>query len=252
MGNTPLKVAITTIGLVGAAVHVWKPNLTIDSITIVLVVIAILPWLQPLIKSIELLGVKLELQELKAQVAEAKGAAESANLQAGFAVAAASTAPSAAGAAKLDPGSQASQVTRLAEEYVRIRKEQPSGDARTAAMTDVVRRMMDVSKSSEAFDVRSALRDADRGRRLFGYAYCFARPDASQLEPLVESVTRLEDKPFGQYWGLQALGRVLPLASRDSKRSVRPPLTMFAQRIQSGTDRDYEIKKLLRLIDSDS
>ena len=251
MSNTPLKIAVTTVGLVAAAVHMWKPDLKIDSITIVLVVIAILPWLQPLIKSIELLGVKLELQELKAQVEEAKGAAASANLQAGFAVAASSTVHPAADAVKLDLGSQVSQVTHLAEEYVRIRKEQRSGDARTAAMTDVVRRMVDVAKSLESFDVRAAVRDSDRGRRLFGYAYCFARPDASQLETLVDSVTRLEDKPFGQYWGLQALGRVLPLASHDARRAVRPPLTKFAQRIEPGTDRDYEIRKLLRLIDSD-
>jgi hypothetical protein len=208
MSNTPLKVAVTAIGLAAAALHLWKPNLKIDSITIVLVVIAILPWLQPVIKSIELLGVKLELQELKAQVAEAKGAAESANLQAGFAVSAASTTPPREGSAKLSSASQASEVTRLAEEYVRIRNEQPSGDARTAAMTDVVRRMVDVAKSLDAFDIESALRDADLGRRLIGYAYCFARPNPSQLETLVESVTRLEDKPFGQYWGLQALGRV--------------------------------------------
>ncbi len=130
MSNTPLKVAITSIGLVTAAVHVWKPDLKIDSITIVLVVIAILPWLQPLIKSIELLGVKLELQELKAEVAEAKGAAASANLQAGFAVAASTASQTASGALKLDTARQASEVTQLAEEYVRIRNEQPSGDAR--------------------------------------------------------------------------------------------------------------------------
>ncbi len=80
-------------------------------------------------------------------------------------------------------------------------------------MTDVVRRMVDVAKSFDTFDIESALRDPDLGRRLFGYAYTFARPNPSQLETLVESVTRLERKPFGQYWGLQALGRVLPLAS---------------------------------------
>src|SRR5436190_18908230 len=91
--NMPIKIAVSALGVLAATVHLWKPDLRIDSITIVLLVIAALPWAQPLIKSIELLGVKLELQELQSQVAEAKGAAESANLQAGLALAASDRPP---------------------------------------------------------------------------------------------------------------------------------------------------------------
>lgn len=58
----------------------------IDSITAFFAFVAILPWLQPIIKTVEMLGMKLELQELKGQVAEARGAAESASQQATFAL----------------------------------------------------------------------------------------------------------------------------------------------------------------------
>lgn len=55
----------------------------------VLLVIFILPWVQPLIKSIELLGVRLELRELQNRVAEAEEDAKGASQQARFALAAA-------------------------------------------------------------------------------------------------------------------------------------------------------------------
>ncbi len=55
--NLALRIVATVLALVVAAVHLLMPELRIDSITIVLLVIAVLPWAQPLIKSIELLGV---------------------------------------------------------------------------------------------------------------------------------------------------------------------------------------------------
>src|SRR5713101_5419779 len=104
--------------------HLARPDLKIDSITIVALVICALPWTQPLIKSIELLGVKLELQELRDKVAEATGAAQSATRQAGLALAS-STAPEP----PLTHGAlphEADPVKSLAEEYDRLR-DGPSG-----------------------------------------------------------------------------------------------------------------------------
>ncbi|SFK53792.1 hypothetical protein [Lysobacter sp. cf310] len=61
-----LKLAITVGALVVAAVHVIWPKLAIDAITLGLVVVALLPWLAPLVKSVELPGgLKVELQEVK-------------------------------------------------------------------------------------------------------------------------------------------------------------------------------------------
>jgi hypothetical protein len=47
--------------------HLVLPRLTIDGITLVLILVAIVPWLLPLFKSVELPGgVKLEFQDLQA------------------------------------------------------------------------------------------------------------------------------------------------------------------------------------------
>jgi hypothetical protein len=241
--NLPLKIIVSALGILAAIVHAWKPELRVDSVTIILLVIAALPWAQPLIKSIELLGVKLELQELQDKVAEAKGAAESATRQVGLALAASSQVPQTAAA---DERGVANEINSLAEEYNNIRATQSSGDARTDAMTRVVSRMVEVARRTRSFDLVTALAGKDRGVRLFAYAFLYERPDGAFLLPLVDSVTRIEDKPFGQYWGLQTLKKVLPLAPADKQRGAKESLRAFSERIPSGTDRDYELRQLLR------
>lgn len=240
--NLTLKIAVSASALLIAVVHVWEPEAKIDSITIVLFVICALPWLQPLIKSIELLGVKLELQDLQDKVAEARGAAESASRQAGLALSATTASPSSV--QQTASPTVDSDVRTLAREYEKIRETQRSGDARTAVMTDVARRMMDVARRLESFDIASALRDHSRGMRLFAYAYLYARPDVRFLSDLVESVTA-EDKPFGQYWGLQSIGRVMSNVEHVSPE-IMTKLQMLGARLPRGTDREYELKKLLR------
>lgn len=59
-----IQLSITLGALVVALVHVRFPSVTIDSITVSLIVIAILPWLAPLFRSVELPGgLKVEFQE---------------------------------------------------------------------------------------------------------------------------------------------------------------------------------------------
>jgi hypothetical protein len=241
--NLTLRIAVSVSALVIAAVHIWKPDARIDSITIVLLVLCALPWLQPLIKTIELLGVKLELQDLHDKVNEAKGAAESASRQAGLALSASTASASSPPQIVLSTGK--ADITTLASEYEKIRETQHSGDARTAAMTDVVRRMIDLARSTESFDIAEGLRNDNRGMRLFAYAYLYARPDPKFLLPLVGTVTAKEDKPFGQYWGLQAIGRVMSNVDRVSPE-IKSKLQAFGARLPAGTDREYEVKKLLR------
>lgn len=70
-----LKLVVSAVALVVAAVHVWLPELAIDAITVALLVCAALPWLAPLVKSVELPGgVKVELAEVKAVAVRAEEA----------------------------------------------------------------------------------------------------------------------------------------------------------------------------------
>jgi hypothetical protein len=62
-----IKILITLICVAGIAVHLIWPTFTIDLITIILLLVAILPWTASIIKSLELPGgFKIELQDIKA------------------------------------------------------------------------------------------------------------------------------------------------------------------------------------------
>jgi len=59
--------AVTTLALAGVAAHLIWPNLKIDTIALVLLFAAAVPWLLPLFRRIEFPGgLKLEFQELQA------------------------------------------------------------------------------------------------------------------------------------------------------------------------------------------
>lgn len=61
------KIAISAICVLLGAAHLIWPDVQIDLVTIVLLVVAILPWLAAVIRSVELPGgFKIELQDVKA------------------------------------------------------------------------------------------------------------------------------------------------------------------------------------------
>lgn len=70
-----IKWVITAIAISVAIVHLIFPSLSIDGITVTLLAIAVIPWLEPLFKSIELPGgLKMEFQAVKEVEKEARKA----------------------------------------------------------------------------------------------------------------------------------------------------------------------------------
>src|SRR4051794_2717397 len=70
-----IKLTITTVAALIAATHIIFPKINIDLITVVLLALAIIPWLEPLFKSVELPGgLKLEFQDLQKLETDAKKA----------------------------------------------------------------------------------------------------------------------------------------------------------------------------------
>jgi hypothetical protein len=61
-----IQIGITIVATVFAVIHATCPTIVIDGVTLTLILVAILPWLAPLFKSVELPGgVKVEFQELE-------------------------------------------------------------------------------------------------------------------------------------------------------------------------------------------
>lgn len=70
-----IQVAISLAAVVLIFVHLIWPNLKIDAVTVLLVVLAVMPWLTPLFKSLEIPGgLRFEFQELERVEKEAKEA----------------------------------------------------------------------------------------------------------------------------------------------------------------------------------
>lgn len=70
-----LRQVVSLGALFLALAHIIYPSMAIDVITLTLIVIAILPWLAPLVKSLELPGGwKVEFQELQKAAARAESA----------------------------------------------------------------------------------------------------------------------------------------------------------------------------------
>ncbi len=75
MKNKTSAFTISFLAILVAVVHLIWPKLTIDSITIALIIIAIIPWLGSLFKSLELPGgLKVEYHELQKATNKAKKA----------------------------------------------------------------------------------------------------------------------------------------------------------------------------------
>lgn len=70
-----LRLVVSLGALLLALVHVMWPQLSIDAVALALIVIAVLPWLAPLVKSLELPGGwKVEFQELQKAASRAESA----------------------------------------------------------------------------------------------------------------------------------------------------------------------------------
>ena len=72
---TKIQVAISAVSIVVIGVHLIWPNVSIDTTTLTLLIVAIVPWLAPLFKSLEIPGgLKFEFQELEKTKQEAEAA----------------------------------------------------------------------------------------------------------------------------------------------------------------------------------
>lgn len=75
MGRRLLSWIVSAGAIIGIGVHLLWPTIAIDAITVTLLLVALVPWLAPLFKAIELPGgVKVEFAELEKARREAESA----------------------------------------------------------------------------------------------------------------------------------------------------------------------------------
>jgi hypothetical protein len=232
-----IRVAITVVFLVMAGLAQFRV-VSVEQHTIILLVLAALPWLTFLVKSVELPGgVKVELQQLRDSAMEARSAAASAEVRAEVAIA------TARQVAEPRPDSSHSleEMRRLAQEYNDLVRTQPERTGATGA-TAIVARMIAVASGVGDFDVSSALQSRDPGERLGGYAFINAKPASDQLKALLAALER-EPKSFCQYWAIRAIGAVASQAPSDFPRWACRRLMRLEY--PAASDRFFEVRRII-------
>jgi hypothetical protein len=243
-----LRVVITLGALMFLGVHLGWPKIGIDNIAIALLVIALVPWLSSIFKSIEVTGLgKVEflqktVNQLTSTVADVKAQADAATQKSSFAAGATDAALSDLG--KKQDYTAENILLFLAQQYVEVRKAMPSGWQRTDAVTTIFGEMVIAAARVERFNAKESLLSSDEGVRLAAIAFIYAKPDPQLLDDLVVSICEDEDKGFNQYWGLKAIQKIMQRTGEISGVSLNK-LRELVEKIPAGTDRARELSRIL-------
>jgi hypothetical protein len=146
------------------------------------------------------------------------------------------------------------RLARLEERYKSIRESQLASEERTRQMTSVVSEMQSLVSQLKDFDFAGALKSPRREERLGAYALIYAQPKPDYLAGLVDSIvaytaevkTDFDNRPFGEYWGIQALDKVLSVSKMPVDPGVVRKLMAWASRLPKGTDRWFEMLRIFR------
>ena len=140
------------------------------------------------------------------------------------------------------------KLDELVEKYNQTRLSMPSGYSRTKTMSAIAWQMVRLTSALPDFDPVSAMDDEQNGgKRLAGYPCVYSKPLPEHLEPLVQSLVAIEDTPFGQWWAIQALGKILV---RNPDLVPSPSIVKRLNTFRIGLpltaeDRKSELKKIL-------
>jgi tetratricopeptide (TPR) repeat protein len=150
-------------------------------------------------------------------------------------------APAASGArdAAAQGWALADRWAAFVAEYEQLR-ETTAGPERTAAMTSAVNKMLGAVRATPPDEMRAVSRnwtaDLRRGWRLAGYVVAHEIGDETDIAPLCLSLQMFQattsrrskgasdNRPFSEYWGLQALQQVLnrtPVLSRSQIEAIQ-------------------------------
>jgi hypothetical protein len=253
-----IATVIACAAVAAAIVHMVRPGLRIDGTTVVLLAVAVVPWLGELFDSIELPGgTKLQYRQLAERVeaaeersAEAGRAADDASRTARIALVTRGGEDTAAPGAFTDTSAgtrgSAGTVERLAAEYANVREHAPRSPARTDRMEQIFADLVTATRQRDDFDVKAALTSTDPGMRLAAYARLYARPDGEYLDDLVQAVLGDEGIAFSMYWGFHAIIAVIDKAGAGRLRVEHVAgLEACLARLPAGSDRDDVLRRLL-------
>jgi hypothetical protein len=96
------------------------------------------------------------------------------------------------------------------------------------------------------FDPAAAIKDSNNpGRRLAAFAYYFVKPDANQLDAVIDALVT-DPLPFNQYYAIQTLKQLLAQqGSRVLNFAQFNKLKTYHDKLANGEDRKFELENIL-------
>ncbi|MGP4001752.1 hypothetical protein [Streptomyces sp. 8N706] len=233
-----------------AVVHLVRPDLKIDTITVMLFFVAVVPWLGDVFDSIELPGgPRLEYKRLKDRIDAAEERTTRLDQEVDGVAATARVALAAAGSTdgtdeEDDPAARAA-VERLIGEYARLRQSMKSSPARTTQQERIFAELLKATPRVRTPDIDAMLESEDAGTRLAAYARLYAMPETAKFDRLVDAVLR-EALPFLKYWSFNVLGRAVDELGADQVPvGVVRRLRACLPELPPGSDRARSLQRVL-------
>jgi hypothetical protein len=141
--------------------------------------------------------------------------------------------------------SASAELHRLAAEYDRVRSGPGRASGTSSIVSELVGRMIRAAANAKDYNFSEALRSTSAGERLAAYAYIYEHPAPEYLGVLVRAIADGEPTGNGQYWAIQALSKVYPLATEEKQRDVEPALRQILANYSPGSDRGYALGRVL-------
>ncbi|MFH0243493.1 hypothetical protein ACGRHY_13915 [Streptomyces sp. HK10] len=252
--------AVTCVATALALVHVLRPDLSIDSTAVALLVIALVPWMGDLFHSIELPGgARLEYRRLEERIGAAEERATHLDQQVDGATATARVALAAANSpdpeGREETGGNTSwavgALERLVTEYAEVRERMPSSPLRTARQERIFGEMLKAVPQVPGFDTDAMLASEEPGERLAALARLYVEPDPAKLEVLLDAAAR-EELPFLLYWCANTTDRLLSGTAADAYSvpvGLVRRLRIRLAELPAGSDRARSLRRVLRHLD---
>ncbi len=206
-----LVITIGALVIVGARLLLPEFFRPFDSISLTLLLLAVVPWLSEFIGKVSIAGVgEIELRDLKKKIEQSSEDAQTAKR---IALATEKNSEELFFEANQRPFSvnpSTQELQELANKYVSERGQSPRGGARTSRMTSIFGQMI---RAVEAGGPNGAVDSSwylshDAGKQLVWIAYAYCYPEKVNIDNIVDLIER-SSQSFIQYWGLRAIQNII-------------------------------------------
>jgi hypothetical protein len=251
-----LGYGVSGMAVAAAVAHVIWPAAKIDANTVLLLAIALVPWLGILLESLELPGgLKLKYRALEERVDKSVHDVVESKSNAADAISVANVALGATRAGRGDstssPDPESDQLGQLITK-MRALRTLPSSNSLTDVMDQLFGEMTVVARQAAGFSVTTALQDEDPEVRLAAYANLYGDPDPGQIGAVVDNILN-ETTKFNQYWAIKTL-RVLmsDVDAMTVPRNIEGKLQGLIDALPVDAIRSRELSLLLKEMQSRS